>query len=379
MDVDCESEPGGFAEQFPLSPADDYFIHQTPDPVRVAWTSDPRVYERYWVVMHDLTGDWIIATGGSIYPNLDTAEAYVIVTHAGVQRSVRAFRRLGVDRLDLRVGPIAPTIVRGMREWQFKLDNGGHGMELDINFRDNTRQIFREPLPAAGRGYPPGRRSDVTVGFESFGVITGTLRSHDETITIDSTNWRATRDRHWGVGRSVGGNRWQVPGTPQTHGLSGNQFVQFSDWSLWGDRVFYGFGDTRRRFGKVTKTERRLRFDPDSRLFLEGVIDCTLETGEVRTLHCERLGSQVAFMRCGMYGGTPDGDIHQGDFVGEDVVQFDEYDVSDPRVQLLLAGLDEHQCRVTCDGQSTAGVFQPMEPDAYAACVAGKPGWALLQ
>lgn len=30
-----------FAEQFPLSPLDDFLIHQTPDPVRVMWTGDP--------------------------------------------------------------------------------------------------------------------------------------------------------------------------------------------------------------------------------------------------------------------------------------------------------------------------------------------------
>ena len=103
------------AEQFPLSPADDYMIHQTPDPIRVMWSSDPRAYERYWTVFHDDAGELIVATGGSFYPNLDLAEAYAIVNHRGDHRSVRAFRRLGADRMDLRVGPIHPTIVRGMR------------------------------------------------------------------------------------------------------------------------------------------------------------------------------------------------------------------------------------------------------------------------
>ena len=42
-----------FAEQFPLSPIDDFMIHQTTDPIRVMMTSDPRAYERYWMVCHD--------------------------------------------------------------------------------------------------------------------------------------------------------------------------------------------------------------------------------------------------------------------------------------------------------------------------------------
>ena len=84
-----------FDEQFPLAPIDDHMIHQTPDPIRVMWSSDPRTYERYWVICHDNAGDLILVTGGSFYPSLDTAEAYAIVNYRGDHRSVRGFRRLG--------------------------------------------------------------------------------------------------------------------------------------------------------------------------------------------------------------------------------------------------------------------------------------------
>ena len=84
-------------EQYPLAPVDDFMIHQTPDPIRVAWSTDPRFYERHWNVFHDDSGDLLIATGGSFYPNLDIAEAYAIVTYRGVQRSIRSYRPLGVE------------------------------------------------------------------------------------------------------------------------------------------------------------------------------------------------------------------------------------------------------------------------------------------
>ena len=100
-----------FDEQWPLSPADDHMIHQTPDPIRVAATSDHRAYERYWTVCHDDAGEVIIATGGSFYPNLDLAEAYAIVNMRGDHRAVRAFRRLGTDRMNMHLGPIKPTAV----------------------------------------------------------------------------------------------------------------------------------------------------------------------------------------------------------------------------------------------------------------------------
>ena len=83
-----------FDEQFPLSPLDDFMIHQTPDPIRVMWTGDPRAYERYWMVCHDPDGEVLVAVGGSFYPNLDRAEAYAIVVSGGQHTSVRAFRPL---------------------------------------------------------------------------------------------------------------------------------------------------------------------------------------------------------------------------------------------------------------------------------------------
>jgi len=80
---------------YPLAGVDDYLIHQTPDPIRVMWSSDPRAYDRYWTVVHRSTGDLVLATGGSVYPNLDSAEAYAIVNYRGDHRSVRAFRPSG--------------------------------------------------------------------------------------------------------------------------------------------------------------------------------------------------------------------------------------------------------------------------------------------
>jgi hypothetical protein len=265
------------------------------------WTGDPRAYERYWTLLHDLAGEWLIVLGGSFYPNLDTAEAFAIVNHNGNHRSIRAFRRLGQDRLDLRVGPLHPTIVRGMREWRFELDDIGCGLTLDFAFVDATRQIFRG-FPDRSNADVVGRRADVTVGFESFGDVSGWVAIDGERTTITANTWRGTRDRHWGVGRSVGGPRWQIPGSGDTSGHSGNNFVVFSDWALWGDRIFYQFGDPRPRYGRVRKVERRLRFDPDTKLFVEGEIDYTLEDGQVRTLHYQRMGNQIAFLRCGREG-----------------------------------------------------------------------------
>ena len=366
-----------FDEQFPLSPLDDFFIHQTPDPVRVMWTGDPRAYERYWMVCHDPAGEVLVATGGSFYPNLDRAEAYAIVVSAGKHAGVRAYRPLGVDRADLRLGPINPQIVRGLREWRYVLEDNAYGVAFDLDFHDTTRQTFRDPLSAVARGTPRGRRNDVTTGFEGFGVVSGWVEIAGRRVEIPEGS-PGTRDRHWGTGRGVGGPAMAL-GDRIHVGTNGNAFVAFADWTLWGDRTFYRFGDRRTGHGKVGKPSRWLRFEPDTHVFAEAVVQYPLSTGEKKTVHYTRIGQQTAYLRCGMYGGTPDRDVHQGGYDGPPLVEGETYDVSDPFVRTRISGLDEHLCRVECDGETVTGVYQTIDPLAYENCVAGKPGWAFLE
>ncbi|PXY18932.1 hypothetical protein [Prauserella muralis] len=369
-------DDGYFAEQFPLSPLDDYPIHQTPDPVRVMWTGDPRAYERYWMIAHDPAGEVLIATGGSFYPNLDRAEAYAIVVRNGVHTTVRSFRRLGADRADLRVGPIVPVIVRGLREWRYTLEPNEWGIAFELSFQDTTRQVFREPLSDSARGTPPGRRSDVTVGFEGFGTVSGHVKIGAETITLPPGS-AGTRDRHWGTGRGVGGPAMSLGGRLHV-GVSGNAFVAFPGWALWGDRVFYPFGHERPGATRVAKPVRRLRFEEGTHLFTEGIVDYRFGTGETAQFHYERIGWQTAFLRCGMYGGTPGSGVHQGAYDGPDHTEGETYDLSDAATRKQLRGLDEHLCRVSAEGETAVGVYQTIDPVAYEACVAGRPGWAFL-
>ena len=366
---------GHFGEQFPLSPLDDHLIHQTPDPIRIAATTDPRFFERHWNVFHDETGDLLVATGGSFYPNLDTAEAYAIVTYRGVQSSVRAWRRIGANRGNIHVGPIQPTIIAGMREWRHELAENDYGIRYDLSWRDTHRQMYRAAYSPLATSTPRGGQRHVTAGFESFGTVEGWVEIDGQRIALTG---RGTRDRHWGIGRGVGGPRYQADGKAPKAGWIGGNWIVFKDFAIWGPIILYPLGDARAGHGKVRKVERRLRFEPDTKIFLEGEIDYTLDTGEVKRVRFERLGYQTAYMTCGIYGGTPDRTIWQGDYVGDNVVQGDRYDLSLPENRIALRGLDEHHCRITCGDEVTTGILQPLEPDAYEACARGDKGWAFL-
>ncbi|WP_016884913.1 MULTISPECIES: hypothetical protein [unclassified Rhodococcus (in: high G+C Gram-positive bacteria)] len=364
-------------EQFPLAPLDDHLIHQTPDPIRVAWSSDPRFYERYWNVFHDEVGDLLIAAGGTFYPNLDLAEAYAIVNYRGIHRSVRAFRPLGADRMDLEVGPIRPSIVEGLRRWRHVLAPNDWDISYDLDWIDRRRQVYSAAYGSLKSATPAGSQKHVTAGFEGFGDVTGWVQIGDVRVEWPKGAARGTRDRHWGIGRGVGGPGMH-PGRTVKAGWKGGNWIWFDDFAIWGRTVLYDFGDPRPGAGRVVNVERRLRFEEDTKIFTEGVIDYTFDTGEQRRVHFERLGFQTAYMKCGLYGGSPETGLHHGEYVGEPMVEGDEFDVREASVRAKLSGLNEHHCRITCEDRTTTGILQPLEPDAYESCARGERGWAFL-
>jgi hypothetical protein len=67
--------------------------------------------------------------------------------------------------------------------------------------------------------------------------------------------------------------------------------------------------------------------------------------------------------------------VAQGDEV---VVHAESFDVTDPGVRSHLAGLDQHHCRVTCDGETTFGIIEPYDTLCYEVSKAGVMGFSLL-
>lgn len=364
-----------------LSAEDDLLYHVGPDTIAddYAPSRDPRFYDRYWNVWHDDTGEAMLAVGGSFYPLLGRAESYAIVNLRGDHRSVRAFRKLGRDRADLTNGPLRPRIAKMLRRWHHVLDDGDWGFSYDLTFTDTHRQEYSAVW---GPEVTDGERH-VTAGFEGFGTVEGWVQVGDERIEWGPGLAHGTRDRHWGVGRGVGGPALNA-GKDVREGWKGGIWVDLGDVGLWGKKVLYPFGDPHPHAARVLDIQRRLRFEDGTQVFTEGLIDLALNDGSTRHLHLERLGVQTAYMRCGFYGGTPGIGLQHGEYDGPPHVEWDRFDVTDPAVRPALRGLNEHHCRVTetrADGTKsvTTGILQSLEPDAYEACAAGEPGWSFLE
>ncbi|MFM7223854.1 MAG: hypothetical protein ACKO1Y_00210 [Actinomycetota bacterium] len=363
------------SEHSPLSGIDEYLVHNYPHPVRVMWTTDAQAYERVWFTAEDDAGELLVVCGLAFYPNLGTAEAYAIVNHRGAHTTVRAHRRLGDDRTDMRIGPLAFEVVAPFREWRLTLDDNEYGIAFDIRWHDTKRCVFRNIGAGAIMG---GRPFGGVAGYDGFGEQSGWVRIGSERIELARERFTGTRDHHWGTRDGVGGRgRW----SGWQHPLSG-AYVRFPQWCAWTDHVLYDLGDPRPGSETLRRRRHRLRFEPETGLLIGGEMDLTFRTGEVRTVEFERLGHQIAFLRCGMYGGpnggTPEGDVWHGEFVGDGAVTGETYDVTDPAVRSRICGLDQHQVRFTCEGETAVGIFEVYDTLCRDVATRGEQGLSLL-
>ncbi|MCC6382651.1 MAG: hypothetical protein IT304_09070 [Dehalococcoidia bacterium] len=373
------------AEHGALAALDEFLIHHAPTPVRIVYTTDVRAYERLWFTSQDHGGNVYVVCGLGFYPNLNTAEAYAIVNVGGQLSYVHAHRALGSNRMDMTVGPLTFDVVEPFKQWRLRLGENRFGIQFDLRWHDSKRAVFHNF--GMGGGISPfggTLRADDIAGYETFGRIDGWVLANGERFTMSSSSSNGSRDHHWGTREGVGGRERarQGGGGHGSDSPSGGQWVEFKDWSIWGARNLYNLGDPRPGTGRYLASERRLKFDPESRLFTEGLVTNCLESGEQLEVHFRRIGSQIAFLRCGAYGGrtggTPDGDIWHGMPVG-DLIGGGHYDVTRPENQALLAGLDDHLCEVSARGETTIGIFEPYEPLCWEACRDGRPGYSLLE
>jgi hypothetical protein len=358
-----------------MSGIDEYLVHNYPHPVRVMWTTDAQAYERIWFSTVDDVGALLVVCGFAIYPNLGTAEAFAIVNHEGRHTTVRAHRRLGDNRMDMRVGPIAFEVVEPFKQWRLTLDENAHGTSFDIRWFDTKRAVFRNLGAGAIAG---GRPFGGVAGYDGFGVQEGWVDTGTQRFDLTREHYNGSRDHHWGTRDGVGGRaRW----SGWQHALSG-AFAQFPTWSVWTDHLLRNLGDPKPGSSTLRRRTHRLRFEPETNLVCGGEIDMEYASGEVKTMGFERLGNQVAFLRCGMYGGpnggTPDGDIWHGEYVGDDVVHGESYDVNDPAVRARICGLDQHHVKFECDGEISFGIFEAYDTLAHDMAVQGKQGISRL-
>ena len=130
-----------------LTKADDFPIHQRPDPIAKPGT-DKNFYDRYFFNGYAREGQQFFALAFGVYPNRNVMDASFCVIHEGVQHNLRASRHLGGERMDIQVGPIAIEVLEPLRSLRILVDDKESGIKADLTFTARA-------LALRNRGQPP--------------------------------------------------------------------------------------------------------------------------------------------------------------------------------------------------------------------------------
>jgi hypothetical protein len=369
-------------EHAPLSGLDELPIHQSNEPLRLVAATDPRAFERYWFTAQADDGEFFIVAGIGTYPNLGTVDAYALIVTGDQHTTVRAYRPMSQHREDLSVGPLRFEVVDAFREWRLTLGDNAEAFSFDLRWRDSKRAVFRRFADPGAPGILDFRLLHNWCGYETFGRIEGTVSHQGRTIPVRAQTTRGSRDHHWGTRDGVGGMSLgharpftSYKGEPVGFSHLG-QWVEFKDWSIWDNRVLFNLGDSAHPGAlRIEPIEQRLRFDPETRHLIGGVIVNKLPNGERREVHYEAIGRQCAYLRTAGYEGcnglgTPNGNLHHGMRVGERV-EGETYDLREAAVRMRIEGFEDLLVRATCNGETTVGILESRNPAVHAMASRG--------
>jgi hypothetical protein len=190
-----------------LTRADDYPIHQRPEPIATAGT-DRNFYDRYFFNAQSPDGSRFLAAALGVYPHLNVMDAAICWMENGKQHSVFASRVLNMERMDTRVGPIQVEVVEPLQRLRVRLSETD-GLAADLLFVGRHAPI-EEPRFTWRQG--PRTIMDVTRMTQATSV--------SGSVTVGGTRigtegWLGTRDRSWGI-RPIGAADAQpiAPPTP---------------------------------------------------------------------------------------------------------------------------------------------------------------------
>ncbi len=189
-----------------LTKADDYPVHQTPEPIAFAG-GDRNFYDRYFFNGYSADGAIFFAAAMGFYPQLGIADAAFSLIIDGVQHNIRASRHISNgERMDLSAGPIHIEIIEPLNIVRLRLDANDSGILADLTFTARHTPI-EEPRFIRRNG--TRLFMDYTRMTQN-GRWSGNIVNEGENIAVDPEAIKGTRDRSWGI-RPVGAPEPQPP------------------------------------------------------------------------------------------------------------------------------------------------------------------------
>ncbi len=192
-----------------LTPADDYPLHQTAEPMAFAG-GDRNFYDRFFFNGYSADGAIFFALALGVYPQLNIMDASFALSYEGTQYNLRASKEMLGDRLNLTVGPITLEIIRPLEETHITIADNEGGVTAKIIA---TARHFPIEEPRFTRRQGTRLMMDLTRATQSVSW-SGEIQCQGR--SLDVTGCIGTRDRSWGI-RQIGAPDPQshVPPAPQ--------------------------------------------------------------------------------------------------------------------------------------------------------------------
>lgn len=181
-----------------LTPADDYPLHQTADPIAFSGT-DRNFYDRFFFNGYDREQDIFFAFALGVYPHLDVMDGSFCVRINDRQYNLRCSKDMQMDRLNLQLGPLSLDIVEPLRQTRLVIAENEYGIhgELTATARHTAIEEPRFTRRNGARAFMDYTRATQNVSWQGYIHIAG------QRIGLSPNQCMGTRDRSWGI-RPVG-------------------------------------------------------------------------------------------------------------------------------------------------------------------------------
>lgn len=170
-----------------LTRADDYPIHQTPEPIAFAGTHQ-NFYDRYWFNGYSSDGGIFLGVGMGVYPYRRIIDGSFCVTLDGIQHNIHASRAFNLDRMDTFVGPLTIEVIEPLKVLKVTIAENEYDIHGELLFEGRVN-AHKEPRFTLQSG--PRVTFDYTRMTQN-GTYSGWLNVKGQRIEINKDMVRGT-------------------------------------------------------------------------------------------------------------------------------------------------------------------------------------------
>lgn len=179
---------------YPLTPYDEFPVHQAPYPVSYVPATDYAWDEGYFYGVYSADAKIFMITGMRMNPNADILGAHVGVNFGGRQRTLR-LSRTWRQQWYTAIGPLRYDVVEPYRDIRLSLAPNEAGFAFDLHWLGLGPPHLSSHHGATNRG----RRTTDQTRYNQVGIARGWIEIDGRRYEVDEKSWGACRDHSWGL------------------------------------------------------------------------------------------------------------------------------------------------------------------------------------